>query len=79
MYGLFTRQGCKQQLHTGLHKLKKISAYRTSRIPETTDFKNVFKGPVNRSNQEDLVKVILTKEENWVAQAVKAVHWPGQD
>ena len=30
---------------------------------------------MHRSNQEEVAKIVLTKEENGIAQAVKAVHW----
>ena len=41
----------------------------------TLDHKSALKTPVNRSNQEEVTKIVLTKEENGIVQAVKAVHW----
>ena len=42
---------------------------------ETLDHRNALKTPVHTSNQEEVVKIVLTKEENGIAQVVKAVHW----
>ena len=54
------------------------SNFRKSALTEhvaTLDHKNALKTPVQRSNQEEVAKIVLTKEENGIAQAVKAVHW----
>ena len=54
------------------------SNFRKSALTEhaaTLDHRNALKTPVHRSNQEEVAKNVLTKEENGIAQAVKAVHW----
>ena len=58
------------------------SNFRKSALTEhvaTLDHRNALKTPVHRSNQEEVTKIVLTKEENGIytniAQAGKAVHW----
>ena len=42
----------------------------------TLDYRNALKTPVHRSNQEEVVKIVLTKEENGIySTGRKAVHW----